>query len=379
MSVMEAVKTMKEIICSGCNNILTVDGASATVKCEYCHTVNSIKQFEFDDDIVGRLKLANEFRRIGKFDEAQREFDDILDKEENFVDALFGCVLNYYEVTDYKFDSFGGKTVESCTCHSTDNRPVEENPDANRAVRLLIENNEQDRYTQLFMLFNAIEEQRKHNIKIKNSIPRYRAILAYDYGYDSSNYDKSYKDQLQLIDGEQSAKKNVNVADVTHRLYDILSKKTDIFFAPRTLARIPVKQRETYLRQIIKSPTLAPMMFVIYADSFNFRKNQQSYNNNIARQCVDFAEVHDKTELVSVMSDCEPPHMMRKISVQTIRSRSKFANSAIPDIADNIYDMILAKTYSDDEDGDEYDRALDGEIVMLDERLGLSPIIDPIE
>ncbi|MDE7463905.1 MAG: hypothetical protein K2M48_02650 [Clostridiales bacterium] len=372
---------MKEIICSGCNNILNADGTSNTVTCEFCHTVNSVSQHDFNDDVIGRLKLANEFRRIGKFDEAQREFDDILDKEEtqNFVDALFGCVLNYYEVTDYKFSELDGITVESCTCHTTDNRPVDENPDANRAVRLLIENNEQARYTQLCMLFNAIEEQRKHNIKIKNSIPRYRAILAYDYGFDNANYDKSYKEQLNLNGSEHDGKKKIDIADVTHKLYDILSKKTDIFFAPKTLARIPVGQRETYLRQVIKSPAIAPMMFVVYADSFNFRKNQQSYNNNIARQCVDFAEVHDKTELVSVMSDSEPPHMMKQISVQTIRSRSKFANSAIPDIADNIYDMILAKTYSDDEDGDEYDRAFDGEIIMLDEELGLSPVIAPID
>lgn len=339
---------MRELVCTGCGYILSLNNDQDSAVCPYCSMVNSAEQLAFGEDKTNRLKLAGEFRRMGKFDEAQREFDSLLDAEADFVDALFGCVLNYYEVTEYRFK---GQTVDACICESTDKRPVMRNPDAARIFSL--EKNP-TRREQFSALFDVIEKMRLRNIEIKESIPLYRAILTYDYE-----------------EGENT-ENSVDIADVAHKLYDALSKKTDIFFPPVTLGKIALAERDIYLKQIIKSPTKAPMMFVVYSDSFNFRKKQPLYYKNIARQCSDFGAVHDKTELVSVMSDYEPPHMLKQFSIKTIRSKSAFADEkAISSVSEKIYDMIIDGTYR----GDEFDRALDGEFIMLNPELGFSPII----
>lgn len=259
-----------KIKCVGCGFEFVWDG-STEIKCPYCGDVISDVQTLFDNNLFERLGLAAGFRRVGRFDDSQQELENILLSHDNLSEALFGCVLNYYEVTDYAFAS--DNSVKSCKCYSVDKRPVENNAD----WRLAKASAHGARLDQWSALSRKIEEMRKYNIRIKNSMPHYRAILIYDY------------------DNKQDA-------EVAYGLYNELHNRTDIFFPPVSLRLIPFKERENYLVQVMKSPEIAPLMFVIYSDSFNGR-GKNEYYKNVARQCMDFATVHTKTELISVMCD----------------------------------------------------------------------------
>ena len=87
---------------------------------------------------------------------------------------------------------------------------------------------------------------------------------------------------------------------------------------------------------------------------------------------MDFASVHTKAELISVMCDYEPPSIMKRLSVKTIECEDFSAESFEP-IADVMMDYILRGAYDDDD----YDAYQNGETVALNEG-GLSPLIRPI-
>ena len=313
---------------------------SNEIVCPYCGDIISDVQVLLDNNLLERLGFAAGFRRVGRFEDAQQELENLLLTYGDLPEALFGSVLNYYEVTDYAFN--GDNSVKKCVCYSSDPRPIERNSDwlavkgASCGARL----------ARWSALSKIIEQRRLLNIRIKESIPLYRAILVYDYD-------------------------NQKDAETAHGLYDILSSMTDIFFPPITLQNIPYKQREQYLVQTLKSPEVAPLMFVIYSDSFNGRLKNEYYRN-VARQCIDFAGVHTKSELISVMCDYRPPSFMKRLSIKTIECED-FCKESYEAIANAMMDYILRGTYSDEE----YERYLTGEPVLLNNE-GLSPCIYPI-
>jgi hypothetical protein len=299
-----------KVRCCGCGFLVDFDGKEMC--CPKCGDVISDSLTLLDSNLLERLNMAASFRRVGNFEDSQRELENLLEINPDMVEALFGCFLNSYEVTEYAFQQ--DNTVKLCKCFSTSKRPVERDKDWQDVK----EKTAGIRGKQWTALSEEIEEQRQCNIKVRDSIPSYRAILLYDYTNSSD-------------------------ADVAYAIYKKISKKVDIFFPPESLKNIAFEERERYLIQILKNPELSPLLFVVYSDSFNFRKRNMVYYNNLARQCQDFAEVHTKNELISITSDYEPPAMIKRISTQTIIC--EFREDKYDKLSDLIYESIVDYLY----------------------------------
>ena len=336
---MSAIK----ITCRGCGNELTLNGED--VKCPRCGTVAAYSDNLISKEKLQRLDIAAGYRRVGRFDDAQQELESLLATAPDIGEALFECFLNAYEITEYSFNA--DNTVKTCNCTSSSRRPVDKHGDWIRIQEEKLAKGAQ--LEQWVALSEKIEEERRLNLDIKNNIPLYRAILTCDYG-------------------------NKQDLDTARGIYDILSKQTDVFFAPVTLDKINPKDKGRYLMQILKSPEIAPLMFVIYSDAFNYRNKANQFFSNIAEQCREFAKTHTMTELFSVTCDYEPSPIMKRFSIKTIRC-ADFDEESYQNISKAIIENIAAVAYEDDE----YDEYLDGEAVMLDEELGLSPIIEPLD
>lgn len=332
----------KKVECLGCGNLLDWNDDKETI-CPYCGEVVENLEKYIKANTIDRLKIASNYRRVGKFDDSQQELEGLLEKDPELYDALFGCFLNAYEITEYAFDQDGN--VKECKCTSTSSRPVCKHSD----WLTIQEKVKGQRLTRWTALSEKIEQERALNEKIRKSIPKYRAILTCDYA-------------------------NEEDVAVTEGLYRILSEQTDVFFAPITLRKIAPEYRNRYLTQILKSPKLAPLMFVIYSDAFNYRNKAKQSFSNIADQCREFAQTHMMTELFSVTCDYEPSPIMKRISSKTIRC-ADFDEESYENIAEVIMDNIAAGAYKEYE----YEMYDEGEIVMLDEDLGLSPIIEPLD
>lgn len=316
--------------------------------CKKCGTIITKVQTLLEPGLLDRIGIAAGYRRVGRFDDSQQELENILESYGDSPDVLFGCFLNSYEVTEYTFDKF---TVKSCKCYSTAAKSVEKNRDWQDAQKR-VESNKLKQWT---ALSQKVEELRKDNIRIKNNLPKYRAILI----CDDTNGDFKEKD----------------AGSAARAIYDILSTKTDVFFPPVTLQNIKSdEEKEKYLMQVIKNPEIAPLMFVVYSDSFNYRNNKRGFLSNVARQCREFAKVHTKAELFSVTCDYEASHIMKPISIKTIRCKD-FNSVSYDKIAKKILDNILISAYSDEE----YEKFDRGEIIKLNEIKGLSPKICLIE
>ncbi|MDE5788896.1 MAG: hypothetical protein K2H78_00610 [Clostridia bacterium] len=331
---------MHGVKCPGCGVEIVFNGEDALI-CPRCGSVVTDTTTRLGKGDAERLALAEGYRRIGRFDDSQLELDGLLERHENLSEGEFGCILNYYEVTEYSFD--GADRVKTCKCYSTDRRPVDKNKDW---LELKEKYNGKQK-NQWVALCERIEFLRQRNILIRESLPLYRAIILYDY---SNNAD----------------------AEVAHGLYEILSKKTDVFFPPESLKYVPFDDREPYLMQIISDPDVAPLLFVIYSDAYNLRKKTATYYKNIARQCEDFAKVHTKTEMISVTCDYAPPAMIKRLSVKTIACED-FDKESYGNIAEAMLEKITDATYSDDE----YDDFLKGIAVSLNGG-ELSPLVKPI-
>lgn len=331
-----------EIDCPGCG-FRNVWNGEIELKCAKCGEVISSVQSLLEGDISDRFGIAAGYRRVGRFDDSLQEYENLLERYGNLPEALFCCFLNSYEITEYAFDKTNN--VRICKCNSTSKRPVEKNRDLQDA-RKLSKGMQLEQWT---ALSDKIEKLRLQNIRIKNNLPKYRAILICDY------------------DDEKAI-------DTARAIYEILSSKTDIFFPPVTLQDIKFEDKERYLIQAIKNPEIAPLMFVVYSDAFNYRNKAKHYFSNIAGQCREFAKVHTKAELFSVTCDYEPSPMMKTISIKTIRCKefdSKYYNS----LANKILENILISAYDDDE----YERYEEGEIIKLNADKGLSPKVRPLE
>ena len=331
-----------EIKCLGCGADLYWQG-EVEFKCPFCDSIISKIQTLLEKDVSARLDVVAGYRRVGRFEDAQQELDNILESNEGLPLALFGCFLNSYEITDYAFDK--DNRVKICKCNSTSNRSVEDNKDWQDAKKGL----QGELLEQWIALSERIEELRKENRRIKNNLPKYRAILICDY---SNEKDKN----------------------ATRSIYDILSNQTDVFFPPVTLENIKSdEEKEKYLIQAIKNPEIAPIMFVIYSDAFNYRNKGKNFLSNFAGQCREFAKVHTKGELFSVTCDYEPSPMMKAISIKTIRCKD-FDSKSYNNIAKKILESILINAYDDDE----YEKFENGEIIKLNENRGLSPKVLPL-
>lgn len=325
--------------CLGCGYPLMID--KDAVVCPNCGTVADGVD-AYTNEERQRLNSAASYRRVGRFDDSQQELETLLENNEELPEALFGCFLNAYEITEYAFEK--DNNVKTCKCHSASERSVTKHPDLQSAMRLV---NSRQTLKQWENLSKTIELQRSINSSIKRSIPKYRAILACAY-------------------------ENPDDIRVTRGIYDILSKETDVFFMPVTLKKVCESDRPKYLMQVLKNPEKAPLMFVVYSDAFDYRNKASSPLYNIAGQCREFAKVHTATELFSVTCDCEPSPIMKRASIKTIRCKD-FDEESYENIAYAILDNI-ASTYDDEE----YERYDSGEAVVIDEEKGLSPIINPI-
>ena len=332
---------MARIKCLGCGKEIYYEGQDKLI-CPYCNSEIDEVQTLLDRNVLDRLSLAAGFRRVGRFDDAQRELENILDIAPDLTEVIFALVLNYYEVTEYAFNRDG--SVALCKCYSTDKRPIEENKDWKEIKAYAVGANK----TKWVALCNVIENLRQRNRRIRDSIPDYRAILLYDY---SNEKDKAVADGL----------------------YKILSKKTDIFFPPETLKYVPYSEREEYLMQILHTPDKAPLLFIVFSDAFSFRKKSEDYYHNIARQCEEFADFHTKNEMISVTCDYEPPSMIRRLSIKTVFCED-FEEESFGNIAKEMYDYIAEIAFTDDE---YVAYKKHGEIAMKNNKF--SPIIVPLE
>lgn len=329
--------------CRGCGDELTFKDEETTCCCYNCGTVNSyIKTLSKED--LQRLDIAAGYRRVGRFDDAQQELENILENNPNSAEALFECFLNAYEIIEYSFNK--DNSVKTCKCNSASSRSVDKHQDWLRAEKLVTDTKQRKQWV---ALSERIEAERQLNKQIKDNIPKYRAILTCDY-------------------------ENEQDLNATSGIYDILAEQTDVFFAPITLEDIVPEEKGRYLLQALKNPEKVPLMFVIYSNAFNYRNKAKKYFSNIAGQCREFAKVHTNTELFSVTSDCEASPIMKRISVKTIHC-ADLDEESYENIANAIMDNIAVSAYSDEE----YDQYVDGEIVMLNEDLGLSPIIEPLD
>lgn len=301
-----------EIDCPGCG-FKNLWKGEIEFSCSKCGGVIPRVQSLLEGDLSDRFGIAAGYRRVGRFDDSQQEYENLLERYGDIPEILFYCFLNSYEITEYAFDKYNN--VKICKCNSTSKRPVEKNRDLQDAKKL--SNGKQ--LEQWTALSERIEALRSENIRIKNNLPRYRAILICDY------------------DDEKAKAAACGI-------YEILSTKTDIFFPIVALQDIKFEEKEKYLIQAIKNPEIAPLMFVVYSDVFNYRNKAKNYFSNVAGQCREFAKVHTKGELFSVTCDYEPSPIMKTISIKTIRCRdfdSKYYNS----IAQKILDNILISAY----------------------------------
>ena len=342
------------IECSGCRRPIPIENDSVSeVVCPSCGTVNSVSLWlNLDEDVMASLRSAINSRRNENFDEAKvtllRVLRESKNKEKVFPEAEFEFFLCSYEVTDYSFD---GDKVKSCTCFSAKSRSVSADKHLQRALDEVKGKPQYSRrYRQWRLLSDHIEKLREHNGRIFESIPNYRAILV--CGYDESGADLK----------------------ATHGIYGVLSKKTDVFFAPKSLEKIPFKQRAIYLRQIINNPEKAPLMFVIYSDEFEMDE-EGTYSQCVGRQCRDFYVYHGGSaeEMISVTCNCDISPEMRKWSKWTMECDS-FEEEAFEPIADAILGHIVTLTYN----GAEKVRHSKGELCPLNGST-LSPLINPLK
>ena len=336
---------MNGVKCSGCGAEIIFNGEDALI-CPRCGSVVADTSARLGKGDAERLALAEGYRRVGRFEDSQQELEGLFERhadlKKDLPEVEFGCILNYYEVTEYSFD--GADRVKTCKCYSTDRRPVDKNKDW-LELKGKYKGKQKEQWT---ALCERIEILRQRNIRIRESLPLYRAIILYDYS-------------------------NAADAEVAHGLYEILSEKTDVFFPPESLKNVPFDDRESYLMQVISDPDIVPLMFVIYSDAFNLRKKSATYYNNIARQCEDFAKVHTKTEMISVTCDYAPPAMIKRLSVKTITCED-FDVASYGNIAEEMLNKIADATYNDVE----YDDFLNGKEVSLNGE-ELSPLVKPIE
>ncbi|MBD5101022.1 MAG: hypothetical protein HDT29_07260 [Clostridiales bacterium] len=332
------------IECPGCRSKVNWDG-ELELKCPYCGEVVSNVQTLLGNNLIERLGIAAGYRRVGRFDDSQQELENILESNKEIVpEALFGCFLNSYEITEYAFGK--DSSVNICKCNSTSKRPVEKNRDWQDAKKY----SQGKRLEQWTALSKKIEDVRQENIRIKNNLPKYRAIIICDYENDRAK-------------------------ELAHSVYDILSTQTDVFFPPETLKYIKSdEEKDKYLIQAIKNPEIAQLMFVIYSDTFNYRNKAKNFFYNVAGQCREFAKVHTKAELFSVTDDYEASPIMKTISIKTMRCKT-FDSSSYNIIAKKILDCIIECAY----DYDESEEFENGKIIKLNEDRGLSPKVRPLE
>lgn len=307
---------MIRIKCPECQAPMEFDGEAEAV-CPHCGAKNPHISSLLENNILERLASAAGFRRVGNFEDAQRELDAILEEHPDCAEAIFASALNDYEVTTFAFDR---EYVRSCVCLSTSRRPVQKH----RLVNAAIERARGMQQRQFNALFAEIEKARTTNIRIRDNIPYYRAIFLYDYSNNTTD------------------------ATAARGLFERLRNKTDIFFPPVTLENIAMSERGKYLVQALKNPEIAPLLFVIYSDAFNFRNKSSGYYTDIARQCEDFARVHAKTELISVTTDYEPPYMLKRLSMKTITC-DNFDDGTLDELSDVIYEYILDLAYTYEE------------------------------
>ena len=362
------------IECSGCRRPIPIENDSVSeVVCPSCGTVNSVSLWlNLDEDAMAGLRSAINNRRNENFDEAKVTLLRLLRENPNFPEAEFEFFLCSYEVTDYSFD---GDKVKSCNCFTTKTRPVSVDKHLQRALDKAKGPQYSRRYRQWRLLSDHIEKLRERNGRIFESIPNYRAILVYNYRIEDPNVD---------TDG-----------NAARGIYEVLSKKTDVFFAPVSLQKIPtIEERVFYLKQILHNPNKAPLMFVIYSDEFEMdentndeknnsteseqerkRKAALSYYQSVGRQCRDFYVYHGGSaeELASVTCNCDITPEMRKWSKCTIECGS-FEEKAYTPIANAILGRIVGLTYN----GAEKVRHSKGELCPLNGST-LSPLINPLK
>lgn len=335
------------LVCLGCGK-KSVGGEAGSV-CEYCGEILPAENIEIEDDIKQRLAFAHSLRRIRKFSDSKKEFNNILamngDASDNtdlsFIyapgtkEAALGYFLSSYEVSDYKWNK-SGDGLQHCNCSSTSLTPIE---DSN--FWRMVEHTGDERRK---ILCKAVDEKRKRNILIKENIPKYHAALICD---------PQHPEDIKI----------------THKLYEIMSSKADIFFAPVTLNDIPLKDREFFIYQAIRNPEIVRLMFVVYSHSFDFQyTNNKFYQSDIVRQCEDFAKTHQHDELYSViLGDGAPSDDMNELSIKKIACRN-VDDGASERIARAIMAAIKAHTCKEDED----------EVYPLNDD-GFSPIITPLK
>lgn len=271
-------------------------------KCPYCAETLTEADIHISDDVKQRLAFAHSLRRIGKFSDAKKEFNNILamnskakgsdsstvvNKSELKAAAL-GYFLSLYEVYDYRWNGTRS-SVEYCNCTSTSLSPID-----NSNFWRIVSSSDNFSYK---ILCAAIEQKRKHNIEIKGSIPKYHAAVICD----------------------QSNEQDMEMAN---KIYENLSSKSDVFFAPITLSDIPIDEREFYIYQAIRNPNNVRLMFVIYSQPFDFQYTNKVYQADIVRQCEDFAKTHTKDELYSIiLGNGEPSDDMNEISIKKLNCR----------------------------------------------------------
>lgn len=333
------------INCTGCGAPLQWDGTT-DIRCDHCGTfIPKITSFAAQT-IAERLSIAAGYRRVGNFDDSQQELDSILEEHNGLSEALFASFLNYYEVSDYAFNP--DNTVRVCKCASSSWRGVEENKDYIQAING--DDVGSERKAQWTALAAAVEKERQLNEEITDSLPRYRAILLCDYSMQED-------------------------MDAAHALYDMLSKKTDIFFPPISLKKISdIEDKEKYLKQVLINPTFARIMFVLYSDAFSVsNRTATRYYTNLAKQVKDFGKVHEKYELFSVTSEIEPPPLMKRYSIKAIYC-DDFSPDSVSQLADSVMDGIVKSTKSVGKFG----RGDDVQTERLNDE-GYSPIVKPIK
>lgn len=317
------------ITCTGCGKIADSEEFPNN-KCQHCGATVSDGDLLISDDIKERLAFAHSLRRIKKFSEAKREFNNILainTKVKDNIDkpivhkaemnaAALGYFLSMYEVSDYKWNKTTS-SIEYCDCTSTSLSPVE----SSNFWHIADESINSD----YKVICQTVEEKRKRNVGIKESIPRYHAAIVCD----------------------QSQAHNIEMA---HKLYDILSTKADIFFAPKTVRNLPLEEREFYIYQAMRNPNIVPIMFAIYTRPFDFQYTNTVYQADIVRQCEDFAKTHQKDELYSIiLGDGVPSDDMNEISIKRLNCRV-VDDGASQRIADALMQIIARHIVNDEQE-----------------------------
>ncbi len=253
------------------------------------------------------LKDANALRNAGRFREARQLYTSIKRGNPSSADAYFGLFLCCYRVAEYRFDSDGN--VEYCECPSDSEIAVQDNLFYKAAIDLT-EGRQSDWQT----LGEYIEQCRLHNLEIKSCVPKYRAIFL----YESDNPVE-------------------NVGNYVKKVYDIVSKKADVFLPEVSLENIDdPDEKENIIKQLLRDTEM--LCFVFYATELGLVDTSR-YCNDVVRQCKDFMEKHQASELFSICSACPVSEDMSDLSIKTINCSRGFENTPANDLAE----MILGK------------------------------------